>query len=404
MTDIIPVTNNQVSVYIPFGGANVDLGEDAVAPSQGYPLLQYATGLPAQRPKFGVDGQPLYDEETGEPLMDNLYYAGFFTSHGKDKELDEAMQKRNVPWINIVHGNGEVVKHWMIEKPILFLIAKGVPSNAHSYGQYGMVYMWRQKRNSTKSETVLYVQAIIRQLLPDYDKPFVFTMKSTQTADALGAMRRQYKVLARAREEMQRAGHNIALPLWAYSALFGASKKQELRGQEGASKTIFPMISGIPDEITIAYLQKHEVPTDFIEPFKEMAEQSVEWAMALSERIASGAEPQEPWKGDDGVPSGYDEVPYDLDDHPFESLPSVGPGGEYAALPMESRDGAKPPAKTVPSNSVKTFTDSELKALGGTANVGQRRMLIKVGQTDLATKSGLSFEEAKKALASAARR
>jgi hypothetical protein len=298
MTNI--VSSNSKDTYVPFGGANVELGEDAMVPAPEYPLLQYATGLPAQRPKLDAQGRQEYDEDSGEALMDNLYYAGFFTACDKDKELDAAMQKRGMPWIDIVHGNGEVVRHWMIEKPALFLMAKGIPSNATSLGKYGMVYMWRAKRNSTKSETILYAQVIIRQLLPDYTKPFVFTMKSTQTADALGAMRRQYKVLAKAHEELRRADRDMALPLWSYSALFGASKKQEQRGQEGASKTIFPMISGIPDEVTLVYLQRHEVPLDYVEHFREVTEHSMEWAISLTQRIAAGVETQEPWKQPEG--------------------------------------------------------------------------------------------------------
>ena len=304
MTNLSP--SNNKDAYIPFGGAKVDLGEDAVVPAPEYPLLQYATGLPAQRPKLDAQGSQQYDEETGEALMDNLYYAGFFTACGKDKDVDAAMQKQGMPWIDIVHGNGEVVRHWMIEKPALFLMAKGIPSNANSHGKYGMVYMWRQKRNSTKSETVLYAQVIIRQLLPDYCKPFVFTMKSTQTVDALNAMRRQYKVLAKAHEELRRQDRNIALPLWSYSAIFGASKKQDLRGQEGASKTIFPMISGIPDEITPAYLQRHEVSIEYIDIFREIEDNTVEWATALTQRIISGAEPHEPWQQSHGSVDGME--------------------------------------------------------------------------------------------------
>lgn len=289
MTNIVPTNNKEVSVYVPFGGANVELGEAAIVPAPEYPLLQYATGLPAHRPKFDTNGQQLIDEESGEPVWDNLYYAGFFTACGKDKALDAAMEKHNVPWIDIVHGNGEVARHWMIEKPTLFIVAKGIPSNANSGGQYGMVYMWRQKRNSTKSETVLNVQVIIRQLLPDYVKPFVFTMKSTQTADALMAMRRQYKVLAKAREFVG----NMALPLWAYSAPFGPSKKQEARGGDGASKMIYPMLSSIPDEISALYLQRHEVGIEYIDHFKECTENAVKWAQESTQRIASGVEPQQ---------------------------------------------------------------------------------------------------------------
>jgi hypothetical protein len=309
MANIVSATNNEI--YVPFGGADVILGDEATTPTPEYPLLQYATGLPAQRPKLNSEGRQEYDEDTGEALMDNLYYAGFFTACDKDKELDAAMQKRGMPWIDIVHGNGEVVRHWMIERPLLFLLAMGIPSNATSNGSYGMVYQWRAKRNSTKSETVLYAQVIIRQLLPDYQKPFVFTMKSTQTADALNAMRKQYKVLARAHDEMRRLGKDIALPLWAYSILFGASKKQEQRGQEGASKTIFPMLCGVPDEITPAYLQKHEVPLEYVDHLREATLHAVEWSQALSERIASGVETQEPWKQVTGNGDSSGE------DHPF---------------------------------------------------------------------------------------
>lgn len=302
MADIISINaTGKVQSYVPFGGAKVDLGSDAIVPSPEFPLLQYATGLPAQRPKLDASGQQAVDEETGETLWDNLYYAGFFTACGKDKAVDEAMQACGMPWIDIHHGSGDVARHWMIERPTLFLMALGVPGNANSNGSMGMAYTWRQKRNSTKSETVLYAQVVIRQLLPHFDKPFVFTVKSTQTGDALIAMRKQYKVLSQAREELRRNGHDISLPLWAYSTTFGASKKQELRGKEGASKTIFPLIAGIPDNVTPEYLQRQEVPTEYIAHFKKLAEKSAEWAQGLTQRLVAGVEPQDPWKASDSV-------------------------------------------------------------------------------------------------------
>ncbi len=304
-------TLNNKETYIPFGGNNIVLGDEAVSPAPEYPLLQYATGLPAQKPKLDEKGQQVIDEETGEVASDSLYYAGFFTACDRDKELDAAMQKRGMSWIDISHGSGEVVRHWMIERPALFIMAKGIPSNANSNGKYGMVYQWRAKRNSTKSETILYAQVIIRQLLPDYVKPFILTVKSTQTVDALNATRRQYKVLAKAHEELRRHDKDMALPLWAYSILVGASKKQELRGQEGASKTIFPMVSGIPDDVPLSYLQRHEVPLEHIEQFQEYTEHAVEWAEALSQRIAAGVETEAPWK------QGTGDATAEAEDHPF---------------------------------------------------------------------------------------
>jgi hypothetical protein len=304
------ITTTSTAIYVPFGGQRVNLGNEAVTPAPEYPLLQYATGLPAQRPRLNEKGQQVIDEDTGEVVWDSLYYAGFFTQHGKDKDLDDAMRKHGFQWIEISHGGGEVVRHWMLERPALFLMADGVPSIATTNGKFGIVYQWRQKRNSSKSETVLYAQVIIRQLLPDYDKPFVFTVKSTQTADALGAMRKQYKVLSAAHDVLRGSGSDMALPLWSYSAIFGASKKQEQRGQGANSKTIFPMLCGIPDAVPVSYLQKHEVPVEHIEHFRECTQKAVEWAEALSQRIASDIETHEPWKQG----SGSD---VSTEDHPF---------------------------------------------------------------------------------------
>jgi|SRR5947209_8148343 len=307
-TSIVPASSTGVDAYVPFGGADVVLGEDAMLPAPEYPLLQYATGLPAQKPKLDAEGYQLYDEDTGDALYDNLYYAGFFTQVGQSKELDEAMAKNGIPWLDIVHGGGEVVRHWALEKPLLFLMAKGIPSNGNGKGEYGIAYLWRQKRNSTKRETVLYAQVIIRQLMPDYTKPFVFTVKSTQTDDALTAIKRQYKVLAKAREALRRMGKELAMPLWTYSFYLGAAKKQDVRGSGADSKPIFPMISGIPDDAPGAYLQKHEVPVEYADLFRDLTEKAVVWAKALTERIASGVDASEPWKNGDAAPA---------EDHPF---------------------------------------------------------------------------------------
>ncbi len=50
------------------------------------------------------------------------------------------------------------------------------------------------------------------------------------------------------------------------------------------------MISGIPDEVTLAYLQKHEVSIENVNHFREVTENTVEWATALTQRIVSGTD------------------------------------------------------------------------------------------------------------------
>ena len=300
MTQVTTKTTD-IAVYVPFGGQRFDLGEEAIAPAPEYPLLQYATGLPAQITKIDKHGQPLIDEETCEVLIDNILYAGFFTEIGKDKALDEAMRAINAQPIAIMHGNGEQKQHWMMQNPAVFLVAKGIPGNAAGDGSLGIVYTWRKKRNSVKSESVIYLQVMIRKLLPNYTKPFVLTLKSTQTIDCLNAIKKQIKVLQRAHEELQKAGNDMPLPVWSYSFHIAPSKKPAMRGPEGGQqKQIFPMLASIPDEISPAYLQRHEISLEYIDLLKDATEKSAEWAKGLTQRVVAGIEPHEPWQQETG--------------------------------------------------------------------------------------------------------
>ncbi len=288
--------------YVPFGGKRVDLGGEAVTPAPEHPLLQYATGLPAQRPKMDAQGFALYDEN-GEPEVENLFYAGFFTEHGKDKDLDKAMSDARAPLISIIHGSGEVVQHWGIAKPVVYLIANGVPTNSGTGGKLGMVYLWRQKQNNPSTrESVLYAQLVLKALLPfGFSKPFIFTVKSTQTTDALTAFSKQYKVLQRVHQELQRYNADMDLSLGPDSLPLGPARKPEVRGSGATAKNIVPLISLIPDELPLTYLQRHEVPLEYVEVLRPLTQASIEWAMSLSARIESGAEPHEAWQGASGV-------------------------------------------------------------------------------------------------------
>ncbi|OLD84781.1 MAG: hypothetical protein AUF64_00325 [Chloroflexi bacterium 13_1_20CM_54_36] len=292
MANIIKATNNDIDTYIPFGGETVDLGEEAMAPIPEHLLLQYATGLKAHRPKLDVEGYQVYDED-GEAIVDKFTYAGFFTQVGQDKDLDAVMTARGVPRLFITHGSGDVVEHWEVRKPTVFLIAKGIPSNSNSGGEYGIAHVWNKV-------TITSMQVVIKQLLPEYTKPFVITFKSTQSPDLLKAIRKQYKVLAHVRQALQRAGRDMALPLWSYSLTLGPSKDLVKRGQGNSVSMIYTVLSGIPDEITSAYLKNHEIPLEYAEHFSGLTEHAVEWAKASTQRLISDIEPHEPWRNGNG--------------------------------------------------------------------------------------------------------
>lgn len=291
----IASTEKAAAIYVPFGGNRVDLGTEAETPVEN-PLLQYAIGLPATCPKVDSEGYALYDEETGEELVDNINYSGFFTAVGVDKGLDQVMTTLEVPIITIQHRGGPV-RHWMLTKATCFLLAKGIPGNGGSEGRYGIVYQWSKGDAQRRGGTVFYAQVVLRHLLPRYTKPFVFCMRSTQTSDALAAFSRQYRVLNRAHEELQKHGLDMPLPLYAYSLTLKASSKQDVRGTK-EKKPIYPMISIIPDMPDNGYLQRQEMPLEYTDLLKETTENAVEWAKALSGRIASGGEGHEAATGD----------------------------------------------------------------------------------------------------------
>lgn len=287
-----------VSNYVPFGGQAVDLGEEASVPVPEFPMIQYATGLKAQRVKKDRDGYDDINPVTGVVKMENIAFAGFFTEIGKDPELDEVMRAKDIPCVYILHGGGEVKKHWALEEASVFLVAKGLPGNSREEGQSGVVFTWRKKdkgKDENVKESVISVQVLIRDLLPLYAKPFVLTMKSTQSTDLHKAMTYQYKVLRRAHEELQRVHRDMALPLWAYSLPMGPSGNPESRGGGEKKSVIIPLVALVPKEVTTEYLYRNEIPEDYIEILREAAEGSVGWAMASHQRIINNDESTEPW-------------------------------------------------------------------------------------------------------------
>lgn len=273
------MSNKELTPYIPFGGADVTLGDDPIKAVPEYPLLQYAIGLSARIPIKDADGYDTYDED-GEQAFDDITYKGFFTQAGLDKELDAVMEKNKVPYLYITHQGGETLCHWAIAKPVVFLLAKGIPSRANAGGECGMAYTWPAGGKSALNALVM-----IRQLLPDFMRPFIFTIHSTQTSDALAAFRRQARVLQKAHEELIRVGRDMSLPLWSYAMLLGPSKQQQLRGKENNKKAIYPMLSGIPEAIDTEYLRRYEMPLEYADLLREYADKSVAWAI---EKMQSG--------------------------------------------------------------------------------------------------------------------
>lgn len=277
------------STYVPFGGRRM-IGHEAARPRPEFVTLSWCSGRPAQRPLV-ADGKIVVDDLTGEVLMENFFYAGFFCDVGEDEDLDEALSAVHTPKVAISHQEG-YGEHWMLQRCALYLLAEGLQSKAAMRGtldRLGVAYGWRTNK-AGRDESYLYVQVLPRQVLPHYQKPLVLAIKGTQTEDALKLFSCQFETLKFAHGALAAQNLDMDLPLWAYALPAGPAKKQVSRGQAGRSSDIFPVVALTPEQLSIDYLTKYEAPAEYLDRLYELSAQSVAWSTDLVTRIATEGE------------------------------------------------------------------------------------------------------------------
>lgn len=286
---VVP-SSTAVGTYIPFGGRK-DIGQEAARPRPEHITLSWACGLKAQRPSV-KDGKQVIDEISGEVVMENVLYAGFFCDIGEDEDLDAAMEAVNTPKITISHQEGPA-EHWALQRCALYLLAEGLQSKTtmkNSTLRMGVAYGWRTNK-AGREESYFYAQVLPRQLLPYYQKPMILSIKGTQTEDALKLFYKQFEVLAFAHEVLRSQGADMALPLWAYALPAGPAKKTVSRGQTGKTSDIFPMVPLVAAQLTTEHLKQFEAPVEYLDILFELSAQSVAWSTDLATRIAAESDP-----------------------------------------------------------------------------------------------------------------
>src|SRR5256885_2143646 len=159
----------------------------------------------------------------------------------------------------------------------------------------------------------------------------------------------------------------------------------QVKGDQGSP--VSPIVSEIPAQVDDDYLDAHHVG-EYLPLIKGEIEDSVAWSLQVTQDIYAGV------NGSTEEPENFTEASMDASDF-----------GENFDHPFDSEEPTpKPAAKPQPSNNLKPLPDAELgKIPGGSnpANLAQRRALQRLGQLGLAQKSGLSREEAGKAIQAA---
>jgi hypothetical protein len=298
---IAATASTTISTYVPFGG-KLAIGREAARPRPEYVTLSWCSGRPAQRPLVH-DGTVVVDELTGEVSMENFYYSGFFCDTGEDEELDAALEAVNTPKISISHQEG-YAEHWMLQRCALYLLADGLQSKTamrNTTDRLGVAYGWRTNK-AGRTESYLYGHVLPRQILGRYGRPLVLAIKGTQTEDVLKLFYRQFDVLKLAHEVLRAQGTDMELPLWSYAMPAGPAKKQVSRGQTGRSSDIFPIVALTPEQVSVDYLAKYEVPEEHLDLLHTLCMHSVAWSSDLVARIATE---QESVTFEDGANGGH---------------------------------------------------------------------------------------------------
>ncbi len=273
----------KATVYEPFGG-RMDLGEEAERPVPEHVTLSWATGLDAQRMRM--------DEESGEEVPEDFKFKGFFFDD-EDQQLNEAARIAGLEKVAIFHeGDGAWRNHWILPRGALYIVTKGWQSRKtmeKTNERKGIAYGRRYPRTkdgkliSTQVKySYLFLQVVPEKLLrAGYEKPLILSLNKTQTDDAIALLTAQYKVLIAAHDYLKSIGKDRALPFWTYAIGAGPSKnKVERKGPKGSS-WIHVVVPVMPMQLDEQYFQTMEVPVQYIDLFKELAEASETWSTSV---------------------------------------------------------------------------------------------------------------------------
>lgn len=372
---------------------------------------------------FGTYSDEIIEPAPVEPVIQWFHRRNFVDSQGKAKgitvgwhsqvgrneDFDQAARSAGLRQV-CLKQHGELVCYWQLGSnsrnedewgsAAPFVLAKGCLSEQEMQSsktyRSGIAYVWGERENGTRRKSVKF-----RGMLPElYEAPVVFTVGGQYLSNfLLAALGKDghYRVLAANNQRLQAQGIKTRTPYWGFRLKLMPGEDVPAKGKAGSSE-VTKIITDIPAQITGEFLASHHVGQyrELVQEEIRASAWSIEWSLRASE---------EDTETDEIAKNGNEKSEvsiYDLGDHPFDDMPSVGPDGDYTATPIEFRtpEKGKPAVKQASSNTI------SLEGIPGTANPGQRKALLKLGLAEMAQKAGLSHEQAKREImdASAKRR
>lgn len=209
-------------------------------------------------------------------------YSGFLSEVGKDEEFDDAMTASGMQQILIQHSGGMEVTHWCIEQADLIPLITHVDtlSSIKQTGgiRGGMSLGWKNLENG-QFESFLRMLVLYRNIYPEYQKPMMFTIKSTGTRDVIDALRVQYNVLKLIEES--RVARNlppIGYPFYAVAVRVAAGDEVP-RGKIQVSNYA-PIVNLAPIPLTLGFAKEVFIGKDqkLVNLVESMIDEAVEWS------------------------------------------------------------------------------------------------------------------------------
>jgi hypothetical protein len=225
------------------------IGRNKVRAVQEAITLQYANGKSMARQTIGTGRfQP---------------FVGFHAEAGKDAEFDAAMQKANIPQIEIKHqrpGGAEIVRHWNFGEQVRFYPITSGPvaptvagslseRNARATAEAGIGLRWGSGERSRMAIRG-YLDIVVRA---NYIRLMQISLKSRMTDILLDALLDHGRVCEAADHLIDRSKHAEVVTYHEVALPLGPGNEQEWG--KGDTATVVPFVSLHPEIVDAEYLR-----------------------------------------------------------------------------------------------------------------------------------------------------
>lgn len=271
----------------------------------------------------------------------DTFYDGFLIPMNQEKrengpELDEFLKELGQDKVEIKHTDATRT-YWAMPTLDAFVIANGVQSwaeikidtnpNESAFVRYGIAACW----NDFQRMSMLRFRCLpTAWLAAGWTHPITFTAQGLACQDVIRALTRHFDLLDLIDNSLKAQGKEPLNPPYYEVAVELVAGAEIKRGKPGAQSEVTPVVTGVPDNVTIDYVRKHYIKKDWKEIVGSHIKQTVVWSSHESKRMSlfkndnNAQQPATNGAARNGTApvAATRNVPQPMDDvHPGEDLP-----------------------------------------------------------------------------------